>query len=120
LVDSNLNFLKAAMRFLAKDPEIEIVGSGDSGRSALNQVRLLGPDLVLMDLAMTEMNGLEATRRIKAQPGAPRVIILTLHDHPQYRTLAEAAGADGFLNKANLGSHLLPLIYTLFARGTER
>lgn len=119
LVDDNPEFLKAATRSLTANPEIEIVGCADSGRHALEQVTRLKPDLVLMDLAMPEMNGLEATRHIKAQQGAPYVIILTLHDHPEYCALAEAAGADGFISKSEFGTQLLPLIHTLLAQGTD-
>ncbi len=80
LVDDNAQFLEVAARTLATVPAIEIVGRALSGRDALEQVTQLQPDLVLMDVAMPNMNGLEATRHIKAQPGAPRVVMLTLHD----------------------------------------
>ena len=94
LVDDNAEFLKSATRFLAVDPQIVIAGCALSGRGALEQVALLHPDLVLMDMAMPGMNGLKATRHIKAQPDAPRVIILTLYDNAEYRAAAEAMGAD--------------------------
>jgi DNA-binding NarL/FixJ family response regulator len=115
LVDDNPEFLETAARFLSAGPYIEIVGRALSGRDALEQVALLRPNLVLMDLAMPEMNGLEATRRIKAQPDAPHVVILTLYDNPEYRTVAEAAGADGLVAKSEFGTQLLPLIHKLFA-----
>jgi DNA-binding NarL/FixJ family response regulator len=66
-----------------------------------------------MDVSMPGMNGLEATRHIKARLGAPYVIILTLYDHLEYRSLAEAAGADGFTSKSNFGREVLPLIHSL-------
>lgn len=84
-----------------------------SGPKALEQVGPLHPHLVLMDLAMEGMNGLEATRRLKAQENPPRVIILTLHDNPEYRAAAEQAHADGFVAKSDLGEKLLPLIHHL-------
>jgi len=115
LVDDNKEFLDSAAHFLAGDPAIEIVGQASSGRCALEQVPLLKPDLVVMDLTMPEMNGLEATRQLKAQPDGPRVILLTLHDNSEYRAAAEAAQADGFVAKSDLGLQLLPLIHTLFA-----
>jgi two-component system response regulator NreC len=100
---------------LKTDPRIEIVGRAYSGRGALEQVPVLKPDLVLMDLTMPEMNGLEATRALKAQPDGPRVIILTLHDNPEYRAAAEAVRADGFVTKTELDLQLLPMINRLFA-----
>jgi PAS domain S-box-containing protein len=115
LVDDSPGFLQSAASFLSADPLFEIVGLALSGRDALEQVAQLHPDLVLMDLAMPEMNGLEATRHIKAQPGGPRVVILTLHDNPEYQAAAQAVGADGFVAKSEFGAQLLPLIHGLFA-----
>lgn len=66
---------------------------------ALDLIAKTRPDVVLADLAMPGMNGLELTRRIKAQRDPPRVVVLTLHDEPEYRTAAARAGADGFVAK---------------------
>ena len=115
LVDDSPEFLESAVHFLAEDPAIEVVGRVFSGRGALEQLPVLKPDLVLMDVSMPEMNGLEATRRIKAQDDDLRVILLTLHDNPEYRAAAQAAKADGFVAKSELGIELLPLIHQLLA-----
>ena len=114
LVDDSPEFLGAAARFLATDPEIEIVGRALSARKAIEEVARLQPDLVLMDVAMPEMNGFVATRRIKERPNPPRVIVLTLYDNDEYRAQARAAGADGFVAKSEFGTQLLPLIHTLY------
>ncbi len=78
---------------------------------------------VRMDLAMPEINGLEATRRIKAQSSSPHIIILTVYDNPEYQTAAKDAGADGFIAKLEFTRQLLPLVYALFTNpvqaGTE-
>jgi DNA-binding NarL/FixJ family response regulator len=116
LVDDNPEFLDAAGRFLASDPDIEIVGSAISGLEAIQQVSLLNPDLILMDLAMPGINGLETTRRIKAEPGSPRIIILTLHDNPEYRSASNSVNADGFIAKSDFGSDLIPLIRLIFEK----
>ena len=115
LVDDSPTFLYAVTRALALDPRIDIVGKAASGHEALALVPLVQPDLVLMDVAMPGMNGFEATRRIKAQPNPPQVIVLTSHDLTHYRTAAEAAGADSFVSKADFGTQLLPLIDTVLA-----
>jgi len=115
LVDDNPEFLNSAAHFLSTDPQIEIVGHALSGEDALEQVAQTQPDLVLMDLLMSDMNGLEATRRIKERPDAPRVVVLTLYDQPEYRAEAETARADGFITKSEFGDQLLPLIHTLLA-----
>jgi DNA-binding NarL/FixJ family response regulator len=113
LVDDNAQFLDSAARALAAVPAIEIVGRALSGREALEQVMQLQPDLVLMDVAMPNMNGLEATRHIKAQPDAPRVVMLTLYDGPEYRAAAAAVGADDLISKAEFDTQVLPLISAL-------
>jgi DNA-binding NarL/FixJ family response regulator len=115
LVDDSPAFLHAATRALAPDPRIDIVGKALSGHQALALVSEVQPDLVLMDVAMPGMNGFEATRRIKSQPNPPRVFVLTSHELAQYRTAAHEAGADNFINKADFGSELLPLIDNVLA-----
>ncbi len=114
LVDDSPVFLNSVACFLSTDPAIQVVGRALSGRGALEQVSSLQPELVLMDLSMPEMSGLEATRLIKAQPDAPRVVILTLYDYPPYRAACQAVGADGFVSKAELGMRLVPQIHALF------
>ena len=115
LVDDSSDFLDAAIRFLSSDPQIEIIGHSLKGTDAIQDVKRLNPDLVLMDLAMPGMNGLETTRQIKKMPNAPLVIILTLHDNYEYRMASEAVHADGFIPKSEFGVLLLPQIYSLFA-----
>lgn len=119
LVDDSPAFLTLVALFLAIDPQIVIVGSARSGREALVQVTHLQPDLVLMDVHMPDMDGLEATRRIKAQSGAPRIVVCTLMTSSEYRAAAETAGADGFLDKAAFTTLLLPLIHTLCAASPD-
>jgi DNA-binding NarL/FixJ family response regulator len=116
LIDDSPEFLRALSRLLSSDPRIEIVGHALSAREALNKMQDRQVDLVLMDIAMPGTSGLEATRWIKAQAGAPRVVILTLYDSSEYRTEAQAVCADGFVSKVACDSELLPLIYALFAQ----
>lgn len=113
VVDDSPAFLESATRFLSVDARLEIVGQALSGKEALEQVNLLHPDLVLMDLAMPGMNGLEATRLLKAQSQAPYVVLLTLYDNSEYRNAAVAVGADGFVAKSDFGVSLLPLLHAL-------
>lgn len=113
LVDDSVDFLDIAERLLGREPEFEVVGRARSGQEALEKAPFLRPDLVLMDWVMPGLNGLEATRVLKAQPDAPRVVILTLYDLPEYRAAAAAARADGFVAKAEFSTQLLPLLRTL-------
>lgn len=110
LVDDSQVFLRSITRFLAMDARLEVVGGVLSGEEAINCVLRSRPDLVLMDLAMARINGLEATRLIKAQPNPPYIIILTLNGSSEYCAASVAAGADGFVVKSEIGTALLPLI----------
>lgn len=113
VVDDNAAFLESVTRFLANNPGIEIVGKVSSGREAVDQTSALKPDLVLIDLMMSEMNGLEATRLLKQLPDPPTVIVVSLHDDPSFRIAAQGAGADGFLPKRLLPTQLIPLLEKL-------
>ncbi len=115
LVDDNADFLDAATRFLTGKPRIEIVGKIFSGREAVRQTPTLKPDLVLMDLMMPEMDGLEATRLLKLLPDPPAVIVVSLHDDQSFRMAALGAGADAFLAKRLLSKQLVPLLERLIA-----
>jgi len=114
LVDVSPDFLEAATRFLSSDPHIEIIGSTLTGENALQLASALKPDLVLMDLAMPGMSGLEAARQIKTLSTSIRVILLTLYDNPEYRAASQAVKADGFVSKSEFGVALLPLIHAMF------
>jgi DNA-binding NarL/FixJ family response regulator len=115
LVDDSPEFLRALSRLLSSDPEIQIVGQAHSACETLEKMNQVQVDLVLMDIKMPGTNGLEATRWIKAQANAPRVLILTLYDSNEYRAAAKTVCADGFVSKLASDDELLPLIYTLFS-----
>lgn len=114
LVDDSTVFLDSASRFLETDERVKIVGRAASGIEALNQVARLRPDVVVIDMAMPGMSGLDATRQIKAGPDAPLVVIATMHDHAEMRAAATSANADGFVPKSRFCLELLPLIKNLF------
>jgi DNA-binding NarL/FixJ family response regulator len=113
VVDDNPTFLQAFLQYLCTDPAMLIMGKALNGHDALELAEVLRPDLVLVDLAIPGLNGLEVTKRLKEKPDAPRVIILTVYDHPEYRTHAELAGADGFVAKSQIGEEFLSLIHSL-------
>ena len=115
LVDDNQAFRDLAARELANDARVQIVGQAQSAEDALAQLPGAQPDLVLLDIGLPRMNGLEATRQIKARLGAPRVVLVTIHDSPDYRTAGMAAGADGFIAKEEFDTQISPLIERLFS-----
>jgi DNA-binding NarL/FixJ family response regulator len=113
VVEDSPVFLAAVVSLLAAAEGVEVVGTAGSGREALERVPALEPDLVLMDLALPEMHGLEAARHLALRPGRPRVVLMTAHAEKAYRAAALKAGADGFLRKSELEGQLLPLIRAL-------
>ncbi|MEU7564602.1 response regulator transcription factor [Streptomyces fradiae] len=80
-------------------PDIEVVGEAVNGREAVRQVAALRPDVVLMDIRMPEMNGIDATREVVASDGDAKVLVLTTFDLDEYVYQALRAGASGFLLK---------------------
>jgi DNA-binding NarL/FixJ family response regulator len=93
--------------------DIHIVGDAEDGAEAVRLVGELEPDVVLMDIRMPELDGLEATRRILALPNAPRVIVLTTFDMNEYVYEAMKAGASGFLLKDTRPELLVDAVRTV-------
>ncbi|MFI6096226.1 response regulator [Lentzea sp. NPDC051213] len=94
------DLVRAGFRvILGTEPGIEVVGEAGDGAEAVDLVTALQPDVVLMDVQMPRMDGLEATRRILSSGGATRVVILTTFDREDYLFEALQAGASGFLLK---------------------
>lgn len=113
IIDDNATFLRAATAFLETCPNLSLVGLFESGIVALEHVRHLLPDMVLVDIDMPEMNGIEVTRRMKQLDAPPKIIVLTMHNLPMYRTAVIAAGADGFLTKEAFTTGIIALIQQL-------
>ena len=98
--------VRTGFRMILNARGIEVVGEAADGAEAVDVVRRLRPDVVLMDIRMPTMDGLEATRRILAEPTDCRVLILTTFDLDRYVYAALAAGASGFLLKDVTPEHL--------------
>lgn len=84
---------------LSADPKFEIVGEAADGREAIRWVEKLGPDLVMMDLSMPRMTGMDAIREIKKRYPATKIIALTVHKTEEYLRTTLQAGADGYVLK---------------------
>ena len=92
---------------LEREEGLEVVGEASNGREAVELCRKLGPDLVLMDVRMPEMDGLEATRAIKGESPTTSVLVVTTYDNPDYLFEAVEAGAAGYVLKDAPKSQLL-------------
>ncbi len=99
LVDDHLLFRKGLIRLLDVQPDFSVVGEAQDGLEAIEEARRLHPDVVLMDINMPNLDGLEATRRIKAQMPEVKVVMLTVSDDEQDLVKAVNYGADGYLLK---------------------
>jgi DNA-binding NarL/FixJ family response regulator len=99
LVDDDALVRSGLRMMLAGAPQVEVVGEADDGRGVLAAVDKHHPDVVLMDIRMPQLDGIEATRLLRAQPSAPEVIVLTTFDADELVLRALRAGAAGFLLK---------------------
>jgi DNA-binding NarL/FixJ family response regulator len=100
LLADDQRLVRSGFRMILRaDPEIEVVGEAGDGLEAVELAQELHPDVVLMDVRMPRLDGIEATRRILLRPDAPRVLVLTTFDLDEYVYAALRAGASGFLLK---------------------
>ncbi|MBF6025604.1 response regulator [Lysobacter niastensis] len=118
LVDDHPGFIGAAVRHLRRLDWAEIVGTAGNGIEAITQCETLRPDVVLMDMAMPEMGGLQATRLIKAQDHPPYVVIASHFDDHEHREHALRAGADAFVSKLAYIQDVVPLLEQLVKEET--
>jgi DNA-binding NarL/FixJ family response regulator len=114
LVADDQPMVRAGFRMLlAKEPDIEVVAEASNGLEAVEQAARLRPTIVLMDIRMPQLDGLEATRRILAADETARVLILTTFDLDEYLYEALRAGASGFLLKDDPPEQLITAIRTI-------
>ncbi len=99
LVEDHQMTLVGLKMLLEKEAGIEVIGEATDGLTATKEIRHLKPDVVLMDIGLPEMDGIEATQILKEQPPVPKVIMLTSKDNEQDVFAALAAGADAYCMK---------------------
>ena len=117
LVDDHLLFRKGLARLLDPQPDFEVVGEAENGEQALALYENLLPGVVLMDIRMPVMDGVEATRRLHERWPDAQVIILTTFDDDEYVFEGLRAGAQGYLLKAVSSDELAEAIRTVAAGG---
>ena len=115
VVDDSPFMLKILAQTVEVAGSFDLVGSATDGPKALRYVSMLLPDLVVMDLHMPGLSGIQATRYIKNREHPPVVIIVTSDDSPATKATAEEAGADGFVSKdGNLRQQIMGALQDLF------
>ncbi|WP_122816761.1 response regulator [Nocardioides pantholopis] len=115
VVDDDPLVRSALALMLGGQPDLELAGEAAHGREALDLTATLRPDVVLMDIRMPVLNGLDATRELHARPDPPHVIVLTTFDADEHVLAALAAGADGFLLKDTAPAQILAAIRAVAA-----
>ena len=114
LLADDHQMLRDGLRLLIDaQPNMRVVGEAANGREALLKTREVSPDLVVMDLSMPEMNGLDATQRLKTEFPQVRILALTAHEDESYLAQLCKAGAAGYVLKSSAGDELLQAITTV-------
>lgn len=113
LVDDHAVVRSGLRMLLQAQPDMRIVGEAESGTEAIHQVRLHRPDVVLMDIQMPDMNGIEATKEIKKMSASTAVLALTMHEDDQYFFEMLRAGASGYVPKRAAPDELVSAIRTV-------
>ena len=114
VVDDHAILRDGIRALLGLHDDIEIVGEASEGKEAIEKARELAPDVIVMDIAMPGMDGLEATRRIRKKSPEVKVLVLTQHDNREYILSAIKAGVAGYVPKRALGSDLVSAIRTVY------
>ena len=113
LVDDHQLFRQGMRSMLANDAGIEVIGEAENGRSAVELARQLAPDVVVMDISMPDLNGIEATRQIKERSPGTQILALSAHPDRRFVTGILAAGAAGYLLKDSAFEELCRAIHTV-------
>ena len=116
LVDDHKIMREGIRSLLSEEPDMEVVGEADNGREAVQLAKRLRPDLVVMDVSMPELNGIEATRQILAEMEGVKVLALSMHRDPRFVAGVLEAGAKGYMVKDCTAAELTSVI-RLVAQG---
>jgi NarL family two-component system response regulator LiaR len=110
LAEDHVIVREGTRELVQREPDMEVVGEADDGEEAVQLAGKLQPDVVIMDIALPKLNGIEATKQIKALYPATAVLILTAYDNDQYIFALLEAGAAGYLLKTVRGHELIDAI----------
>lgn len=117
LADNHKLFAEGLRTMLSKQPGTEIVGEANNGRMAVRLAHELSPDLVIMDIGMPELNGMDATRQIRAELPRTKVLAVSMHADRQYVAGMLSAGASGYVVKDSAFAELAQAIQVVMSGG---
>ncbi|MES0328853.1 MAG: response regulator transcription factor [Dehalococcoidales bacterium] len=115
LAEDHVIVREGTRELLQHQPDMEVVGEASDGEEAVTLAKQLKPDVIVMDIAMPKLNGIEATKQIKKFRPATAVLILTAYDTDQYIMALLEAGAAGYLLKSVRGNQLIDAIRAVYA-----
>ncbi len=110
LADDHTIVRQGLAKLLEAEPNLQVIGEAKDGREAVSKVAKLNPDIVIMDIAMPLLNGIEATRQIKKAAAQTKVIILSMHSHDRYISELIGLGASGYLLKDSTGGEIVKAV----------
>jgi DNA-binding NarL/FixJ family response regulator len=114
LVVDDHTILRAGLRMMLNaQPDMEVIGEAQDGRQALQEAQRLQPDVILMDITMPDVNGIEATKHIKRVLPEVKILMLTMHEHDEYVFQALRAGASGYMLKEAADTELITAIHVI-------
>lgn len=113
LADDHQTILERVCGLLGED--FEIVGTENNGRDAVVATLRLNPDVLVIDISMPVLNGLQAVRQLRSAKQDTKVVILTVHTDQDFVTAALSAGASGYVTKADVATDLIPAIHEALA-----
>jgi len=117
LADDHASMLECAIRLVAD--EFDVVSTANDGRAAFDAAVVLQPDVVVFDISMPVMSGLEAATRLSESLHPPRIVFLTVHEDPAFVEAAREAGANAYVVKRRIATDLVPAIRRVLAGLTQ-
>lgn len=115
IVDDHDIMRENIISFVSRQPDIEVIGEAKDGETAVELARKLSPDVVLMDISMPKLNGIEAADNILRNNDATRIIILSAHSDKHFVVAGLKAGVSGYVPKTSIVEGLIPALHAVMA-----